>query len=233
MRLAQNKFYWATQPQTINHELKVLAHIEGKRVLEIGCSEGKRAKKYTKFCASFVGIDISDLGVPKAKKIPNAEFLCVDAHKIPFRNGEFDIVIVNGLLHHLCLLTALKEIYHVLVKDGMLLFREPLGINPLYQLYRVLTPNSRTIDARPFTFTDIKLLSEYFDMGEVSYFGFFSLISSYLRIPLIIDFLSRIDSLLAQTFLKYFFGKFLAQSKSVRQKIFDFFTFYLITSWRI
>ena len=49
---------------------------------------------------------------------------------------EFDFVIVNGLLHHLDLLTTLKEIHRV---QMILIFREPLGTNPLFQIYRKFT----------------------------------------------------------------------------------------------
>ena len=49
------------------------------------------------------GIDISDEAIKKAKnlKLKNAEFLCIDGHKIPKKDEEFDCVVVNSLLHHL------------------------------------------------------------------------------------------------------------------------------------
>ena len=97
----------------------------------------------------------------------NSEFLCTDGHKIQKKDLEFDFVIVNGLLHHLDLSESLKEINRVLKVDGSLVFREPLGTNPIFQIYRKLTSSARTKDERPFTFGDIKLMKKYFKLTKV------------------------------------------------------------------
>ena len=88
------------------------------------------------------------------------EVLCVDAHNIPIEDTSFDCVIVNSLLHHLDLKKALKEIHRVTKKDGYLIFKEPLGTNIFFQIYRKLTPNARTPDEKPFHQVRCKWKSE-------------------------------------------------------------------------
>ena len=63
----------------------------------------------------------------------------------------FDIVYGTGILHHLEINKCLNEIHRILKPDGNLLFVEPLGTNPLINLYRKFTPNSRSKDEHPFT----------------------------------------------------------------------------------
>ena len=43
-----------------------------------------------------------------------------------------------------------NEINKVLKDDGEMVFLEPLGTNPLINLYRKLTPKSRSVDEHPF-----------------------------------------------------------------------------------
>ena len=46
---------------------------------------------------------------------------------------------------------ALAEIHRVTKPGGRVLFFEPLADNPLLKLFRVLTPNARTVDEVPFS----------------------------------------------------------------------------------
>ena len=130
-RKAQEKFYWATGPYIDDFNNKTSEAIKGKRVLEIGCSDGSYADLYSKTAEFVTGIDLSDEGIKIAnnRNITNAEFFVVDAHKLPFNEGSYDIVIVNSLLHHLDLSKALKEINRVLSLNGSLLAREWSSLN--------------------------------------------------------------------------------------------------------
>ena len=168
------------------------------------------ATKYSKYFYTYLGIDISDKAINKAKslKLKNAEFICTDAHLLPMEKETFDCVIVNSLLHHLDLEKSLSEIYRVLKKDGYLIFREPLGTNPFFQLYRFLTPTARTSDEKPFDFNDIKIMKSYFHLKNIQYFGFLNILSAYLRSKFLRKILSLIDYYLSKTFLKFFFWQF-------------------------
>ena len=210
VRAAQGKFYWATEKYIKEHHKIVCKSIEGLSGLEIGCSSGKDALKYSDFCSSYTGIDISDEGIKKAqnKNIPNCTFICTDGHKIPFDDESFDFVIVNSLLHHLDIDSAFKEINRVLNKNGKLIFREPLGINPFFKIYRNITPRARTDDEKPFDLTDIKLMQRYFNFNDVKWYGFLNIISGFVKINAIRNVLSKIDDLFSKTPFKYLFWQF-------------------------
>ena len=209
-RKSQSKFYWATNIPIKRHNFNTFKKIKDKKVLEIGCASGRDALSFSKYATSYCGIDISDVAIKNCinLKLKNSEFLCVDGHKIPKEDEEFDCVIVNGLLHHLDLLKSFEEINRVLKSGGYLIFKEPLGTNPFFQLYRYLTPSSRTPDERPFTLSDIKLMKKYFHLQNVEWFGFLSIFSAFLQINLFRKILTFFDYCLSKTFVKIFFWQF-------------------------
>ena len=210
IRQSQSKFYWAVEIPSKQHDFMTYEKIRNKKVLEIGCSNGSAAAEYSKYFDSYIGIDISDMAIKKAKslKIKNSKFICTDAHLLPIENNKFDCVIVNSLLHHLDLAKSLSEINRVLKKDGYLIFREPLGTNPFFQFYRKLTPTQRTPNEKPFDFTDIKIMKSYFYFENIRYFGFLNIFSAFLRYKFIRKILSQFDIYLSKTVLKFFFWQF-------------------------
>lgn len=133
---------------------------KGKVVLDYGCGRGIESVKYLENGAKkVIGIDISPIYIEHAKNMAiekgfesdSFEFIAMDAHKLLFEDEMFDLVIGCGILHHLEPEVALNEIFRVLKKDGRVLLQEPLADNPLLKLFRLLTPQARTIDEAPFT----------------------------------------------------------------------------------
>ena len=210
IRANQSKFYWATFLYTQEHNKKTFQLIRNKKVLEIGCSEGNDAKQYSLYAKNYTGIDISDEAIKNAKALglPNAEFLCVDGHEIPKPDNSYDCIITRAVLHHLDLEITFKEISRLLKKDGILVFSEPLGTNPIFQIYRKFTPYARTDDERPFTFSDIKLMSSYFELKDVQWFGFFNIFSAFVKTSFVRYSLSKVDHLFSLTPIRYFFWQF-------------------------
>ena len=49
----------------------------------------------------YVGCDLNIQSLKKAAKAPNAEYICVDATHLPFRDHSFDIVLCSEVLEHL------------------------------------------------------------------------------------------------------------------------------------
>jgi ubiquinone/menaquinone biosynthesis C-methylase UbiE len=209
-RHSQSKYYWATQPLIHDFDNKTNTVITDKIVLEIGCSSGSKAEVYSQYCHHYTGVDISDVGIQKAqsKNIANAEFLMCDAHKLPFSDEKFDVVIVNSLLHHLDLEISLNEIHRVLNKGGILCAREPLGINPVYTIYRNLTPKARTVDEKPFSVADLRLLTTKFENQNTVYFGFTSILSAFFKHNKARSTLNAFDDILSKTPVKYWFWQF-------------------------
>ena len=220
VRKNQKKFYWATEIPNRKHNLKTYKKISGKEILEIGCSNGSAASIYTKYCKSYVGLDISDEAIKNTKtlKLKNAKFILVDAHNIPIEDTSFDFVIVNGLLHHLDLKKSLQEIHRVRRKDGYLIFREPLGTKPFFQIYRILPPNPRTSDEKPFQLKEIDILENFFYLEDIKYLGFLNIISAFIRYLFLRKLLTNIDYYLSKTFLRFYFWQFCFFAKKITIK---------------
>lgn len=98
---------------------------------------------------------ISRLGL-KEKIVP----MVMDCENLEFSDHFFDRIYGRAILHHLDINKALLELHRVLTEDGLSVFIEPLGMNPLINLYRKFTPQRRTPDEKPFDKKDFKLFEE-------------------------------------------------------------------------
>ena len=67
---------------------------------------------------------------------------------------------------------CLNEIHRILKSKGNLIFIEPLGTNPIINLYRKLTPKSRSKDEHPLINKDFKYINEKFIETKIKYYGF-------------------------------------------------------------
>ncbi len=89
-------------------------------------------------------------------------FEIMDAHALAFPDATFDVVFGVSILHHLDVDTALREVRRVLKPSGVMIFAEPLDMNPIGRAVRALTPKARTDDERPFREGELRLLSRHF-----------------------------------------------------------------------
>ncbi len=142
------------------------AHLDaaaGQRVLDLGCGRGERSVDLLRRGATVDGIDISEVYTDRAEAAARAAgfddgqfaFVAGDAHALPYADATFDLVVGDGILHHLDLDVALGELHRVLKPGGRALFREPLLDNPLLKVFRTLTPKARTDDELPLSAGDL------------------------------------------------------------------------------
>jgi SAM-dependent methyltransferase len=170
-----------------------LGSVQGKTVLEYGCGQGDFALWLLDQGAKVFGIDVSEFNIERCKERAKIhkldpdryQFKVLDAHQTPFPDGYFDRVVGNGILHHLDLPAAMKEVDRVLKPGAKALFQEPLGGNPLMRLYRRLA-GIHTADERPLTRDDLSYLQEHWRI-RTKYSGLvtlpFSLLTSIIARP--------------------------------------------------
>ena len=153
-----------------------------REILDYGCGVGPVIKKVINFSPKKItGIDISDISILKAKETFKNQKVEVslqvdNCEKMKFDNSKFDIVYGLGILHHLQLKESINEIVRVLKPNGTFLFIEPLGTNPIINLYRKLTPASRSADEHPLVENDFELMRKKFKYVKLKYYGFLTLV---------------------------------------------------------
>jgi SAM-dependent methyltransferase len=144
-----------------------LGGASGQYVLDLGCGNGERSLELLDRGARVAGVDICPVYVASARRAAlreghspdQFEFREMDAHQLQYECGVFDMVVGNGILHHLDLTASTREIQRVLRKGGRALFVEPLAANPLLRAFRWMTPRARTTDEKPLSPDDLRRLA--------------------------------------------------------------------------
>ena len=170
------KWYLLHSAQDFYREL-LQSRCSGADVLEYGCGPGSHAYFVAEHGAgNVVGIDISPVGIEKAaaeaeeRGLENISFRVMDAERLQFDDNSFDLICGSAIIHHLDLDRAYSELARVLRPTGTALFVEPLGHNPIINLYRNLTPGLRTVDEHPLLFDDLKRADEWFGIVRARFY---------------------------------------------------------------
>jgi SAM-dependent methyltransferase len=189
----------------------IIQNSNGKRVLDYCCGTGQWSLEFANNGASVYGIDISKESVAlasnslrRATHPGKATFMVMDAERLAFKERTFDLILCAGALHHLDSVMAFRELSRVLKVDGQLLCVEPLGYNPLINLYRRMTPQLRTPWESEHVFgrREIFEAGQHFRNVDVRFLYLFTIVASYLSrtgiFKLILRFLDRLDSYVLQ-----------------------------------
>jgi ubiquinone/menaquinone biosynthesis C-methylase UbiE len=165
-------------------------HCAGKAVLDYGCGDGGYAFLAAKHGArSVLGVDISDVAILRCLKQRDARgltrqcaFAVMDCENLGCADNTFDIVCEAGVLHHVELEKAARELARVVKPEGVVICYEALGHNPLFQLYRRLTPQLRTRYEveHIFRVENFALLQHHFAQIDTRFFHLTVLLSTGL-----------------------------------------------------
>lgn len=174
-----NKKLYSVTNLSHNYIKKIVKNWKGKKVLDYCCGVGKTSVMLAQIGCDVTGIDISEEEIKVAHTIAKdggvlgrCHFVVGDAEHTNFEDESFDCVVCMGVLHHIDLDAAYKEIHRVLKKDGIVLGDEALANNPFFMLYRRRTPNLRTaweVD-HILHVRDIEYAEKYFWKLNIKYF---------------------------------------------------------------
>ena len=176
-----SRFYALTGPSRGEFNARNASLPAGCRVLELGCGPDSVAWDLIERGFDVTGIDISAQAIDRARReavrrdIDPSRFVVMNAEALEFPAGSFDAIIGSSILHHLDLEASLRGIRRVLGPGGRALFYEPSGRNPMINAYRRLTPQQRSLDERPLTDADLRLLRRTFDHIRLDHFHLMSL----------------------------------------------------------
>jgi ubiquinone/menaquinone biosynthesis C-methylase UbiE len=154
-------------------------------VLDYCCGNGEDSLYLARHGARHVtGIDISDVSIANCRRratdagvADRVAFEVMDAEALAFPDDTFDLITEYGVLHHLQLDSAMRELARVLKPGGHMVCTETLGHNLAIRLYRQRTPELRTaweaehILRKP----DFDIMRRYFGRIEMHFFHLTSL----------------------------------------------------------
>jgi len=114
--------------------IKELDCLPGKKsgltAADIGCGAGAKTKTLKAIFPqwSFIGSDISRQAISLANKNnQGVKFLAADATKLPFKDQQFEVVVMNSVLDHTNdPEAAVKEVFRILKPKGVWLVTSPL-----------------------------------------------------------------------------------------------------------
>lgn len=170
-----NAYWHGTRLQQI---LKMAEKIKFASFLDVGCAEGFYLKllspstlRSKEICV--VGLDIAKSYLAKAKrKAPTALLVLGDAHKLPFKEGSFDLVLCSEVLEHvlnpgsvlkelvrvsrkyLILTAAGENLFHFLIKKlGLIKAEDPyayFGHGHIHEMsiYETLIPLAKQLGCK-------------------------------------------------------------------------------------
>ncbi len=176
---SNKKFYRITRKSNEFVNNWLLERCPNKKVLDYCCGNGEKTIYLAKKGADAVGIDISATSIENAKKSAilegvgdSAVFFVMDAETTQFPDGYFDFIACLGVLHHLDTKKAFRELARILKPEGQIICDEPLVYNPVFQLYRKITPRLRTQWEAEHILSkkDFHIAEDYFDKIEIRFF---------------------------------------------------------------
>jgi ubiquinone/menaquinone biosynthesis C-methylase UbiE len=162
------------------YALSQMGDLRGKKILDLGCGAGESAVYFALCGAEVYGCDISNGLLEVAKQLAekynvHIEMITGSASSLPYKDAFFDCVFANGVLHHVRLGAALKEVSRVLKPGAKAVFVEPLAYNPVINIYRKMAEEVRSEHEKPLTLPQIYKIKNYFATFAHREFWFFSL----------------------------------------------------------
>ena len=136
--------------QRIAEKIIQLVDLKGKRVLEVGCGNGRISSLLASKADHLVAIDPVKLRIEEAKaRCVGVNFDVGSGESLDFPDKVFDVIIFTLSLHHQDSKQALKEAKRVLKEGGVILVIEPVVEGEIEKLFALLINEDKSkLDAQ-------------------------------------------------------------------------------------
>jgi SAM-dependent methyltransferase len=180
-----DRFYAINRASDQYFRVAIRSLAPGQAVLDYGCGAGAYAAiEAAKNGHWVVAVDLSPIAIEEAREVArqagvedHIDFRVMNAEQLTLDPASFDFVCGLGVLHHLDIAAALREITRVMKPTARAVFVEPMGHNPVINAYRNRTPAQRTPDEHPLLMDDFPLFRARFGSVEASYFHLLGLLA--------------------------------------------------------
>ena len=168
---AWNRLYKKNQNKWRMETLGLPKIINGKNILEIGVGNGKTLKSIIELKpAKVTAIDLSEEAVKNAKKKFSIEnesikIRVADVTRLPFKKGEFDIVVCYYILNNLIeneRKKAVKEMHRVIKPGGKVIF-EDFALGDFRQKEELKRVEENTVEKND------GIICHFFSIAELKY----------------------------------------------------------------
>lgn len=164
-----------------------LGDLKGKRVCDFGCGHGEYSVYLAKKGAWVNAFDISDVAIELTRRHAEANGVkeqvkaeVKSAYKTGYPSDYFDVVFIEGALHHLDIGYGTKEIIRILKPGGKVVFLEPIIQSKAIEfikfklLRRWLRFQTASKFERSLTLQEVKQIGEHFSSFDYKRFRLFA-----------------------------------------------------------
>jgi 2-polyprenyl-3-methyl-5-hydroxy-6-metoxy-1,4-benzoquinol methylase len=162
-----------------------LGNLDGLRILDIGCGDGRATVLLALLGAQVTGIDISPDAIEVAKEratingvAERCAFICSPLEIADIAPGTFDVIWCDAFLHHVIpdlpsILTTMKS---WLVTGGRIVITEPVSLSAGFRHLRLalLPAPDATPDERPLEHAELEIVRMHFPQSTTRFFGLLS-----------------------------------------------------------
>jgi ubiquinone/menaquinone biosynthesis C-methylase UbiE len=117
-----------------------LGQVDGKRIVVVGCGEGRVVRLVSAAGARAVGVEANTQRLASARVVPpeaNETYVEGDGANLPFDDASASVILYFGTLHHVAndgQAQAVAEAARVLEPGGLAYITEPLAEGPYFDL---------------------------------------------------------------------------------------------------
>jgi ubiquinone/menaquinone biosynthesis C-methylase UbiE len=139
-------------------------------LLEIGCGTGMltygliKNNEFNSIHASDISLKFINMLQNRTNELNNsANYYTCDANYLPFKENSFDTVVGNSVLHHfLDYPQTLQQAYHILRKDGVAIFFEPIIQGKIHVTFilKLMLDIQRNFNLNIFDDNDIQFIEK-------------------------------------------------------------------------
>lgn len=160
-----------------------LGSVKDLSVLDFGCGLGEASCYFAIKGAKVTACDLSQEMLNTTSKLAQKYHTQVATFKaeahLQFPEsfyGQFDIVYVGNLLHHVDIDATLAQLKKLLKPNGVFVSWDPVFYNPMIMVYRIMAKNVRTPDEHPLKIKDLDLFRKHFSVVQFRPFWLFTLV---------------------------------------------------------